>query len=209
MIKKPDNNRWLISYADLVTLLLALFVVLYSTTFEEVAPGIMSGFQSQLKQTYDVERAQDEYVSSLLESIVVDLHAGFKEDLNFKLHKDWLQIDFINNNVFLPGDFKLTVYAEKILMSIAHHLSNIDLLVKVECYIDEDVNEAEQSISNWALSALRSAEAGQYLVNNNVNSNNISAVSLASDFNAMPSNTRFSVIITERNSRVQYLSKQL
>src|ERR1700744_1539543 len=30
--KKPSHERWLVSYADLMTLLLALFVVLYATS---------------------------------------------------------------------------------------------------------------------------------------------------------------------------------
>jgi chemotaxis protein MotB len=50
--KKPGHERWLVSYADLLTLLVALFVVLYSTTSHnatlaaEVEMGMQSAFHA-------------------------------------------------------------------------------------------------------------------------------------------------------------------
>jgi len=50
--KKPGHERWLVSYADLLTLLVALFVVLYSTSSHnatlaaEVEMGMQSAFHA-------------------------------------------------------------------------------------------------------------------------------------------------------------------
>ena len=49
----PHHERWLISYADYVTLLLALFVVLYamSTVDQERLNGVVSGMRTAFIET--------------------------------------------------------------------------------------------------------------------------------------------------------------
>ena len=62
--KKPNHERWVISYADLMTLLLALFVVLYASStrnkfkMEEEARSLIAAFRGASPTVVQLEAAE-------------------------------------------------------------------------------------------------------------------------------------------------------
>jgi len=55
--EEPDNqDRWLISYADFITLLFAFFVVMYAIS--QVNEGKYRVFQNAIGQAFSLERAR-------------------------------------------------------------------------------------------------------------------------------------------------------
>src|SRR5207244_124108 len=73
-----NRDRWLLSYADLVTLLLGLFIVLYAASDKERAHQIAESFSAQntggsgvLPGTYSERDDHAKFQQKLLENVVL------------------------------------------------------------------------------------------------------------------------------------------
>ncbi|KTD41618.1 flagellar motor protein MotB [Legionella parisiensis] len=174
-----DHHRWVVSYADFITLLFAFFVVMYAISsvntskYKSLSEGMKSAFNKKdeaqaLKSTKSIKDGPqstpfrgpfhdglDELNQSLIEL----------QDGNYKINRQegWVELDIKAGALFDSGDADLKPEAFVKLMQLAAKLKKSSSLVAIEGYTDNVPIETPQFPSNWELSAMRAAAVGRTL----------------------------------------------
>ena len=177
----PTHDRWLLSYADFVTLLLAVFIVLFAfsriqkQSIETVSVGIHAGFEelglnapSQNSQTvFDAAKPQQKQVAVVaaplpfdtielkkqLEGVLGD--AINKQEIVIQQTSEGLIISLRDFGFFNSGEATLLPGASAQLLQTAQILIQHKLEVRVEGHSDDQPIHGGPFRSNWELSTAR------------------------------------------------------
>lgn len=170
---KDYINRWVISYADLVTLLLALFLVMYAVSNVEHKNNL----QTQTQNTTIGEVKQTKFVE--MPELQKELLKEFKNDNDVLLLKDsrGLIIRLKDDILFGSAEAQLQPNATEALNKIIDILSKIDNPVIIEGHTDSFPIKSAKYSSNWELSTARATSVIDYLVKSKrINPKRLSAV---------------------------------
>lgn len=170
---KDYINRWVISYADLVTLLLALFLVMYAVNNVENKNNIQTTKQNttigEIKRCKPVEMPE----------LQKELLKEFKNDNNVLLLKDsrGLIVRLKDDILFGSAETELQPEATESLNKIIDILSKTDNPVIIEGHTDSLPIKSAKYSSNWELSTARATSVINYLVKSKrINPKRLSAV---------------------------------
>lgn len=171
-----SRDRWLISYADLVTLLLALFIVMYGASDYERAHKIATSFSAENaggsgvlpgSETPENERAK--FADTLSSNPLLMQKAKIRQT------KAGLTVSFSEAGVFAPGDASLGDEAQVLIKTLAENLQKTDSMIRVEGHTDSvPISNARYS-SNWELSTARAGNVLQKLVEDGIAPERLSA----------------------------------
>lgn len=174
-----DNHRWVISYADFITLLFAFFVVMYAISsvniskYKSLSEGMKSAFNKKdkskatqstdtLKDGPEEKKTKGTYNDGLdeLNKSLSDL-----EDGNYKINRQdgWIELQIKAGSLFDSGEADLKPEALVKLMQLADKIKKYTYPVVIEGYTDNIPIETPQYPSNWELSAARAATVGRIL----------------------------------------------
>jgi len=183
-IRKEEINgdRWIVSYADLLTLLFCFFVVMYSiSSLDSSKYSLLSNtLEQQLSDERDKNTeltsepreklSKDQlYTQNVLEQaeqeidqIAADVEQEFhqlidEERVKVKRNKFWLEVEFNSNLLYPSGSSELLDEAKPILVSLAHRLAPMNNRLNIEGFTDDRPINNEVFPSNWELSAARAA----------------------------------------------------
>lgn len=169
-------GRWMIPYADLLTLLLGLFLALYSVSHigEREATQRASGYlsrmdtsnrelirlQKQIAELRDASGAVSPKSVSELES-----QLNLKDGIQVSRQRRGIVISVLDGVLFEPGHADLNAYARATLDRLAGILKQTDHPISVEGHTDNTPIETAQFPSNWELSTARATTIVKYLIN--------------------------------------------
>lgn len=174
-----DLHRWVVSYADFITLLFAFFVVMYAMSsvntakYKALTEGMKTAFNKKDKE--NTEQSIDEqkegphtrkvygkYQDGLDE---INQSLSQLEDANYKINRQegWIELNIKSGALFGSGDADLKADALMKLMQIAEKLKKSHAIISIEGYTDNVPIETPQYPSNWELSATRAASVGRLL----------------------------------------------
>ncbi|CAM3031352.1 flagellar motor protein MotB [Legionella worsleiensis] len=174
-----DSHRWVVSYADFITLLFAFFVVMYAISsvnvskYKSLSDGMKTAFdkkdKSKAVQSSELTKegpeetvTQGTYNDGLdeLSKSLSDL-----EDGNYKINRQdgWIELQIKAGSLFDSGEAELKAEALIKLMRLAEKISKYPYPVVIEGYTDNMPIETPQYPSNWELSATRAATVGRIL----------------------------------------------
>ena len=180
---EDDENleRWLLTYADLITLLLAFFVVLYSISridagkFNRVtdalttafraqpgAAGLSKDISSELLINKQLKRGNLGVLKNQIDKISQQIDLGTQ--LKAELQPRGLVIRISESAIFDLGKAELKPQAKKILDLISIQLLKIPNHVRVEGHTDNLPINNDRFKSNWELSTSRATECLRYLI---------------------------------------------
>lgn len=170
---KDYINRWVVSYADFVTMLLALFMVMYAVT--SIDNHKLADFQNKIKKTFgnedfieNVTKYQANKQANLASNKAME--KLFKENISqsdlIKLLKgDKGLIIRVNNTLlFDAGSATVKPEAEKTLTGIVKVLTKIDNPVIIEGHTDATPIKNTKYPSNWELSTSRATNIISYMI---------------------------------------------
>lgn len=183
---KDYINRWVVSYADFVTMLLALFMFMFAVSQidnEKLASAqakIEKAFSGQ-KEDQNVTKYQKEIQESITSNVTqkvsyngvkgVDaLEELFRENVSknksIKLVKEdrGLVVRVNDTMLFDEGSSKIKPEAEKTLGQIVKTLTKIDNPVIIEGHTDSTPIRNTKYPSNWELSTARATNIISYIV---------------------------------------------
>ncbi|MFH0919190.1 MAG: flagellar motor protein MotB [Fibrobacterota bacterium] len=179
--EKENAERWLLTYADLITLLLVLFIVLYSMSqvskakFEGLSEslaivfgnigrsGVLDGGRTVTPgpNVYKAHRAMqntEERVKRLIASM------GLQGKISAVREERGLVISIKDSVLFLSGSAGVEETAKGVLRGVGAILSVLPNSVRVEGHTDNDHIHTERFYSNWELSTSRATNVLQYLI---------------------------------------------
>ena len=227
--RKPEEHdnleRWLITYADLITLLLAFFIMMYtfskqdSEKYREVtghlktiftgASSVASHGNSAGSAPFDVSLASPgstEEVKKKLEQEIDNVEAnGDAVQKNISVISDerGIVIRILDEAFFDTGKADLKQGAKKTLDRIAPVISSVSNPVRVEGHTDNIPISTGEFRSNWELSVRRATEVIRYLIErHDLSPRRISAVGYAEYHPVAPNNTAEN---RSRNRRIEII----
>lgn len=184
--EKDRSERWLLTYADLITLLMVFFVVLYSMSqidakkFDAMAQamsqafsgtggnsGIMDGGRSIIPgQSVEKERLDLQNTQRKVRRVIA------KKSLEDKISTDvgerGLVISIKDTVLFLPGQVTLAPAALELITSVAAILARMPNNLRIEGHTDDEPIHNDRFFSNWELSTARATNVVQHFIKNGV-----------------------------------------
>jgi len=207
-----EDESWLTTYADAITLLMAFFVMLVS--FSEVNlpafESVMAGIKEELGQREAPERPLFNLAQSMnqiVEELEIDpdlVESGFDEL--------GVVIEFESRSFFGPGSAVLLPRAKQILIEIAFELEQppYDLyFVNVEGHTDDSPINTARFPSNWELSTARATGVVRFLIEAGVTPDRLKASGYADVKPKYPNRDLFGEPIPENRVKNRRISIRL
>lgn len=189
-----EDTSWLVTYGDMVTLLMVFFVLMFSASkineekYDLVAQSINQGFNSPGP---DASINPTSAASQAIESPLEDAKAKFDElvlekslegEMSASLSPYGLKIELSSNSLFNSGsaDVKGSVQSSLTELSeIIQGLGEEDYIVEIEGHTDNVPIRTTQFPSNWELSSLRAVNVARLFEATGVKKNQLSAIAYA------------------------------
>ncbi len=229
MAKKPKKDEggggapeWMVTYSDLVTLLLTFFVLLLSMAnmdqvkFSQAAGSLRGAFgvfggkdRKEISPPSLVELApvHDDLVQRLYSRIMTQMNR-IRLDPSIKLVKDRGAVILrINESLlFAPGTSQLKPSAFPVLAKVAGLIQPLPLQLRVEGHTD-DVPFSRKDMNNWDLSVARSVSVLKYFQKTDLFPlDRMSAVGYGSEHPLVPNDTPEN---RAKNRRVEFVLESL
>jgi len=205
---KDYINRWVVSYADFVTMLLALFMVMYaiSQIDNQKLAEFQSKMQGQFTQNENVTKYQGKNPPVNLEKIFKENVAQSKS-INLLKDKRGLIIRVSDEMLFDEGSATIKQGARKPLAEIVKTLTKIDNPVIIEGHTDSIPIKNAKYPSNWELSTARATNIISYMMQNaKISPKRLSAVGYG-EYMPIADNTSVSGRILNRRVDIIVLEK--
>lgn len=164
----PDSHRWLISYADYMTLLCAFFIMMYSVELldenqykavQEALDGMFTDNAQQLLPQPEVSTAildQNNGMMPLYETITQQLQVFIdSNELIVEQEGEWIKIRVKADTLFPAGGWEISDEMMDLLEQLAITIRPIPNEINIEGHTDDVPINSSQIVSNWDLSALR------------------------------------------------------
>jgi chemotaxis protein MotB len=185
-----SRDRWLLSYADLVTLLLALFIVLYAAADHERATKIASAIAAQFSEGGATNAPPASGVLPGADSLVaaraaIDrafaANSNLRNRARVKTTERGVVVSLTEAGFFAPADASIQQDALKVLDPLAQALIETKAQVRVEGHTDSLQISTARYPSNWELSAARAATVLSHLVELGVPASRLSVAGFAGE----------------------------
>lgn len=189
------RDRWLISYADLVTLLLALFIVLYAASDPQRANKVASAIAAQFKDKQPVaaEAPPQQRGDGVLPAAdsLVGTKATFDQALagnknlrdrtRISLTERGLVVSLTEAGFFAAGDETIRSDAYTLLDALADVLNASSVQIRVEGHTDSLPISTARYPSNWELSSARATTVLGHLIKRGVQTSRLSVAGYAGE----------------------------
>ena len=178
---KENLDRWLLTYSDLITLLLAFFVVMYSMSqvdakrFGQMAKalhGILKGGENvfdydEAKPTEDGHGLLKLGNLRMLQARVEERFKGINrlDDVSSEITERGLVIHIVDRALFDEGAADLKPQAIDVLDLINDEVRAMPNHLRIEGHTDDRQIATLRFPSNWELSAARATEVVRFFVN--------------------------------------------
>lgn len=172
------NDRWMISYADLVTLLLALFIVLYAASDHQRAQKIVASFTEQNAYGDGILPGNLSDENKNVEVRILE-NSVLMQKTKMRQTGRGLIVSLSEAGFFAPGDASVSAEAESVIKTLAESLKETQTPVRVEGHTDSTPISNSRYPSNWELSTARAAAVLARLTENGIAPERLSAAGYA------------------------------
>ena len=171
-------DLWLISYSDMLTLLLAFFVLILSVSqvskreFERLRVAI----------THRPSTPSDDQLQKLSQSVDAwAVREHLSQQITTSLGPDGLRVQFANTLLFDSGRATIHPSGEQVLLRFVDMSRSLDpaYRIAVEGYSDDVPIKNPQFRSNWALSSARAVEVLERFIERGIDKGRVSAEAFA------------------------------
>ena len=179
-----EEEGWLLSFADLVVNMMALFLVLYSISdpdpgkFEEAAQSITKAFSTT--QPPPTPSPFQQLVQQLNQQLT---DAGIEVEGNdAQANKRGTTFEFKTGEMFATGGATILASAEPLLDRVAQNLLFLGIQnyrIDVEGHTEDAPISTPQFPSNWELSSARASAVARFLISRGIKAERISVIGYA------------------------------
>lgn len=182
------DETWLIPYADMLTLLLALFIVMFAMSQVDkeklkrvseqfsviftngsgllenegtnIIPAEDSGSTNEADNVIEDDKMNS--IKNLLEQKIQS--DGYGDKVKIALNKEGLEITIQDAVLFNSGDAAILNKISPLLLQISDMIKNLDNNIKIVGHTDNVPISNEKFRSNWDLSAMRAINVMNFMV---------------------------------------------
>ena len=196
-----DTNRWLLPYADFITLLFAVFVVMYSIS--NVEESKFKSLSDSLRIALNVKNAEnkniifdsqktnspielninkEDHLLEIGQQLQNDL-APLVADKKIKITKikEGIVITINDSLLFKSGQAQIDPNFDMDLRQISDVLKKYPNMIQVEGHTDNNKINSGLYPSNWELSSARASSVVRALIANGVQESQLTAIGYAAN----------------------------
>lgn len=166
----------MITYADLITLLLGLFILLYTASnldiqkYEKMLGAFSNVFGSQTPRTA-LNDLPEPMIITPIDRLKIEMNqliseSEFSNSIRMEENERGIVIHILENIVFTPGSAELKSTSKIVLNRIANIIKKLPNDIRVEGHTDNIPISTSSFPSNWHLSVARALNTAYYLINN-------------------------------------------
>jgi chemotaxis protein MotB len=188
------RERWLVTYADLITLLLVFFIILYAMSsriegekFQQLATSLATSIKKATPKVSDKRAYQRDdskqtrrfkaTADAVLESLI---RTDPKSDVKVDIDERGMVVSLIDTSFFEPGSSAIKPEGRRVLNRIAGNFKGLKNDFRVEGHTDSIPIRTARFPSNWELSAARATAVARFLINqSHVSSTRVSVAAFA------------------------------
>ena len=214
-----EDTSWLVTYGDMVTLLMAFFVLMFSASkvseekYEQVAQSVAQGFNSPgpeaMVEMASAEGAKEVTVLSPLNAAKEMLDQLIEErDLDGEMSTSFtptgLKVELSSSSFFDSGsaDVRESMIPSLIELSqVLQSLPNGEYQVEVEGHTDNVPINTVRFPSNWELSSLRAINVAHIFEDTGIQKDRLSAIAYADTRPEAPNTDASGINIPENQAK--------
>ncbi len=227
------GGAWKVAYADFVTAMMSLFIVLWLMGSSEKVKKAVAGYFNDPKGTASllgttltgtgesVSQAPTGELQELKEKLEKEIKArkdleNLSKQVEITITPEGLRIELIeskNGTFYQSGSAKLSESGQELLALLAAELKTFPNSLLIEGHTDATPYPSDSGYSNWDLSADRANSARRLMQQDGVRVNQVTQVRGYADqmlrvkSNPLdPSNRRISILVKNDNETVPTLS---
>ena len=198
--RQSDNHeRWLVSYADFITLLFAFFVVMYALSsvsegkYRVLSDSLVSAFGSKMIERVPpaapplpprritkpsgLQDRQREQIRGIAHNILRVLDSLVRDgQVKVTQSNRGIAVEINASVLFASGQAQLRADSGRALQRVAQVLATSDQGIEVEGYSDDTPISTSQFPSNWELSSARASSVVRLFLDNGVAAERLSAI---------------------------------
>ncbi len=196
--------KWIVTFADLSTLMLTFFVLLISFSNQDVikfremlgsvrgAMGVdvrregvfqaaLTGNAAKEQKKKDKKKEEEQAVIKQLEKVASSVkqaisNAKIQKDVEVTNNRNGVKIRIKGESIFASGSFRINPKSVKFLNALAKAVKKAGLPLIVEGHTDNIPASGKLYKSNWELSARRASIVVRYMVSKKVPKKQLMAV---------------------------------
>lgn len=174
--QEEESEPWILSYADMITLMFAFFVLLFSmSTLDLVKFEAVSKFFSE-----DPKRMTSEDLQQTMDKLIKS--EKLEESVNANMTSKGVEISFKDKLLFDSGKADVKSVASPVLMKIAQTLNDAklsDRKIIIEGHTDSVPIKTAEFPSNWELSGGRASAVVRFFVEQGLKKERFEAIGYA------------------------------
>ncbi|MFZ2407122.1 MAG: OmpA family protein [Methylobacter sp.] len=176
-----DQDDWMLSFVDLITLLMGCFVIMYTLKSADVS--------KHEKMSQSIHEAVGDVSANKVEKLdytrfyqdVGDYikNQGLEGHVEVRLTKAGVEISTEGSMLFEPGSADLNNNSQDLIAKIASSLMHEPFFIQIEGHTDSAPISTTQYPTNWELSAARAARVARLMISLGMEANHLNAVGYA------------------------------
>jgi len=210
-LKKENKDvvdGWMGTYGDMVTLLMAFFVMLYSASdpdpgkYEEIVESMKEAFSKQ-----DIENEFKELHESLEDIIENQI---LENAVEIELGPNGISIQIPGSSLFASGSADIMTDMAPVIVEISTAITQLldqssyhDYMIEVEGHTDDEPIGEDSEIfnSNWDLSAIRATGIVELLYNSGIKMDKLKPIARAESIPLLPNRDENGIPIPENRAK--------
>lgn len=184
--REDDETVWLLSYADLMTLLFTFFVMLYASVAIDDGKSLREALAVYVQKHAPGESTSSSETAPLttMKSAILQNieNENDLQDVQLEMNANGLMVTFSSSLLFEVGQFDLRPEFRETLKKIVKTIiqSGPNYKIQVEGHTDDLPISNSRFKSNWELSAARAANIAAFIEQQGFESKNITAAGYSS-----------------------------
>lgn len=172
-----EDQEWLLTYSDMITLLLVFFAVLIAVSYVDLNlwEQMKEGLRSEINKEENVRTPLAEIKKDLDEKLAAERQAGL---VNINLGREGIKLSFNSSSFYNSGEAILLPTGERIIETVITAINELgfyEFNVDVEGHTDNVPISTERYPSNWELSAARATGIVRYFMEKGLEGDHLKA----------------------------------
>ena len=210
-LKKENKDvvdGWMGTYGDMVTLLMAFFVMLYSASDPD--PGKFEEIVGSMKEAFSNQEVENEFkelhenLEEIFENKIVD------EAVEVELGPNGILIQIPGSSLFASGSAEVITDMGSVIAEISTAITHLldkssyhDYMIEVEGHTDDEPigEDSEYFSSNWDLSAIRATGIVELLAASGIAMDKLKPIARAASIPLLPNRDEDGLPILENRAK--------